>query len=117
MVETKRVYKLEDNLYRDSQFNYITKQRPLSYLKKYAQKIWEGEGNDKPLPEIRFGKGVQNFSWCDGETIELAKSQRDILTLVHELVHALGYDHHDNKFIRRELKLIEKYTPVQSIIK
>ena len=65
------------------------------------------------MPLIRFGKGLQKYSWCDGEILELAPTQRDILTLVHELVHAIGYDDHDKNFARKELVLLEKYTPTK----
>jgi len=113
MVDTRRVYALETDMYYDRRFEYITRQRSLDYLKRYAQKIWKGEGYKKPLPLIRFGKGMQKYSWCDGKILELAPTQRDILTLVHELVHAIGYDDHDKKFAAKELILLDKYTPVK----
>ena len=113
MVDTRRVYGLETDMYYDPRFEYITRQRSLGYLVRYAQKIWKGEKCKKPLPLIRFGKGMQKYSWCDGEILELAKYQRDILTLVHELVHAIGYDDHDKNFAAKELVLLTKYTPVK----
>jgi hypothetical protein len=113
MVDTRRVYALETDMYYDRRFEYITRQRSLDYLKRYAQKIWKGEKYKKPLPLIRFGKGLQKYSWCDGEILELAPTQRDILTLVHELVHAIGYDDHDKNFAAKELVLLTKYTPVR----
>lgn len=113
MVDTRRVYKLETDMYFDRRFAYITKQRSLDYLTRYAKKIWKAEKIKKELPLIRFGKGLQKFSWCDGEILELAPSQRDILTLIHELVHAIGYDDHDKKFAAKEMILLEKYTPTK----
>jgi len=113
MVDTRRVYLLETKMYYDQQFEFITRQRSLDYLKRYARKIWKGEKCKKPLPLIRFGKGMQRYSWCDGETLELAPTQRDILTLVHELVHAIGYDDHDKNFAAKEMILLDKYTPVK----
>jgi hypothetical protein len=113
MVDTRRVYQLETDMYYDRRFEFITRQRSLDYLKRYARKIWTGEKYKKELPLIRFGKGMQKYSWCDGEILELAPTQRDILTLVHELVHAIGYDDHDKKFAAKELVLLEKYTPVR----
>jgi hypothetical protein len=114
MVDTRRVYALETDMYCDPRFEHITRQRSLGYLVRYAQKIWTGEKYKKPLPLIRFGKGVQKYSWCDGDTIELAPTQRDILTLVHELVHAIGYNDHDKNFAAKELILLDKYTPVKA---
>jgi hypothetical protein len=113
MVDTRRVYQLETDMYYDRRFEFITRQRSLDYLKRYANKIWKGEGYKNPLPLIRFGKGMQKYSWCDGKILELAPFQRDILTLVHELVHAIGYDDHDKKFAAKELILLDKYTPVK----
>jgi hypothetical protein len=112
MVDTKRVYGLETDMYYDKRFEFITRQRSLDYLKRYARKIWKEEGYTKKMPTIRFGKGMQKYSWCDGEILELAPAQRDILTLVHELVHAIGYDDHDKNFAMKELVLLANYTPV-----
>lgn len=113
MIDTRRVYQLETDMYYDRRFTYITKQRSLGYLVKYAKKIWKAEKIKKQIPLIRFGKGLQKYSWCDGEILELAPTQRDILTLVHELVHAIGYDDHDKKFAAKELVLLAKYTSVK----
>ncbi len=113
MIDTRRVYALETDMYYDRRFDYITRQRSLHFLVKYAKKIWEGEKCKKPLPLIRFGKGLQGYSWCDGKILELSKHQQDIVTLIHELVHALGYDDHDKKFAKKELMLLGKYTPVK----
>jgi len=113
MIDTRRVYALETKMYYDRKFDYITKQRSLNFLVKYAQRIWKGENRKTPLPLIRFGKGLQGFSWCDGKILELCPYQQDVVTLVHELVHAMGYDDHDKKFARKELMLLDKYTPVK----
>ena len=113
MIDTRRVYQLETDMYYDRRFAYITKQRSLDYLIKYAKKIWKAEKIKKQMPVIRFGKGLQRYSWCDGEILELAPTQRDILTLVHELVHAIGYDNHDKKFAAKELVLLAEHTSVK----
>ena len=113
MIDTRRVYRLESEMYYDRRFSHITKQRSLQYLTSLAKKIWKKEGCKHQMPVIRFGKGFQNYSWCDGETIELVRTQRDELTLIHELVHAIGYDDHDKNFAARELILLDKYTPIK----
>lgn len=113
MIDTRRVYRLESEMYYDRRFSHITKQRSLQYLTSLAKKIWKKEGYKHQMPVIRFGKGFQNYSWCDGETIELVRTQRDELTLIHELVHAIGYDDHDKNFAARELILLDKYTPIK----
>lgn len=118
MVETRRLYKLEGELYRKKQFRTITQQQSLDTLQRLAQKIWKQEGCRKKLPDIRFGKGTSHgpsyYSWCDGETIELAPKQRDTLTLIHELVHAMGNDYHNKPFVMQELLLLMKYTPLDT---
>ena len=113
MIDTRRVYGLETDMYYDKRFEFITRQRSLEYLRRCARKIWRAEGYKKEMPLIRFGKGMQKYSWCDGEILELAPTQRDILTLVHELVHAIGYDDHDKNFAAKELVLLAKYTSVR----
>lgn len=112
MVDTRRIYGLEEDMYYDRRFAGITKQRSLPYLTTLAKKIWKGEKYSRKMPNIRFGKGFQQYSWCDGETIELVETQRDILTLVHELVHGIGYDDHDKSFVAKEFILLETYTTV-----
>lgn len=118
MVETRRLYKLEGDLYGKKKFREITKQQSLTTLQQLARKIWKEEGCKKQLPEIRFGKGTNHgpsyYSWCDGETIELAPKQRDILTLIHELAHAMGHDYHNKPFVMQELLLLMKYTPLDT---
>jgi len=73
------------------------------------------------IPEIRFGKGIYHtqargknfyYSWCDRQTIELAPTQRDMITLIHEMVHALGYDYHDSRFVGKYIYLLKKYAGI-----
>lgn len=114
MVNTRRLYKLEEQLYYDDKFKGITKQSSLLSLKRLAKKIWNQEKCKSVIPNIQFGKGTlhvgQRYSWCDGTTIELAPKQRDKLTLIHELVHAMGYPYHDKNFVKVQKKLLRKYT-------
>jgi hypothetical protein len=116
MVDTRRLYKLEQNLYEDKRYLHITKQRSYNYIIKMARDIWRNERIKSEMPTIRFGKGISHgkwrYSWCDGETIELATDQQDIITLIHELVHGMGYDDHDNEFVKKEVRLLKKYTNV-----
>ncbi len=117
MIDTRRLYRLEQELYYSKAFSSITKQQPLRHLTALAEFIWKKEKMKHRIPTIRFGKGTPHnsipFSWCDGETIELAKTQRDELTLIHEIVHAMGYDDHDKNFVTKELTLLEKYTTIK----
>jgi hypothetical protein len=116
MIDTRRLYKLEGDMYCDRRYSNITKQRPYKFLLSLAKKIWKKENIKSDMPQIRFGIGTPHggvrYSWCDGETIELVKTQRDILTLIHELVHGMGFDYHDKKFVRKEMELLNKYTDI-----
>ncbi len=117
MVNTRKLYRLETTLYRRRAFRGITQQRNLPMLRRLAKFIWKKERRSlNTIPTIRFGKGTlhcgKRYSWCDGKTIELAPGQRDILTLIHELVHAMGYDFHDKYFVDRQRKLLIRYSPI-----
>lgn len=118
MVDTRRLYKLEDDMYYDRRYRVLTKQRPYAFLLNLAKTIWKKEKVRNVMPELRFGAGTPHggslYSWCDGETIELAKSQRDVITLIHELVHGMGFDYHDKGFVRREMELLKKYTDIDN---
>lgn len=118
MIDSRRLYRLESDLYGHHPFEPITKQLSIDTLRRLGRFIWKQERSKQNPPVIKFGKGVMHageyYSWCDGDTIELAPTQRDKLTLIHELVHALGYDDHDERFIKRYRKLLKKYAPVES---
>lgn len=67
---------------------------------------------NKPIPMIKAGKGT----WFGGywysyysvdEGIVLSRSQRNIITLIHEIVHHLGYDEHDSKFVKQYFKIFK----------
>lgn len=120
MVATRRLYKLEDSLYSRREFRKITQQRSLPALRKLAYYIWKKERMKGKLPNIIFGKGVfhvkEYFSWCDGTTIELAPKQRDIMTMIHELIHAMGYDDHGEEFVNEYIDILVKYSPINEQI-
>lgn len=116
MVNTRRLYKLETSLYDNKVFNQLTKQRSLKFLRELTEFIWHKERFARDVPEVRFGNGYRYgklaCSWCDGITVELIETQQDVLTLIHELVHALGYGDHDELFVEMEVYLLMKYTPL-----
>lgn len=120
MVATRRLYKLEESLYSRREFKRITKRRSLPALRKLAYHIWTSEGIKSQVPHVTFGEGIVHgdewFSWCDGDTIELTPHQRDILTLIHELTHAMGYGPHTEKFVSMYVDLLVKYSPINEQI-
>lgn len=119
MVNTRRLYKFEGDFFHLPAYRYLTIQISLDTAKNIAKVIWHNEGDGKFLiPEIRYGKGLYHgtargekyyYSWCDRQTIELAPTQRDMMTLIHEIVHAMGYDYHDTKFVGKYIELLHKY--------
>lgn len=117
-VMTRRVYGYEDSYL--STIKKLNQQRDLSSLLRLAKKIWTKHyaGNRK-LPEVRFGPGTRELGYPLSYTvgyslIELAPGQRNILTLVHELVHAIGPSEHGTNFVRLYYQILERYLPVKT---
>lgn len=110
---TVRLYSFED---KSPSILHLKKDLSMKVLRRYASKIWKVYGGRKPLPTIVAGEGVwymgHMYSFCQEINgvirIELSRGQRSIITLVHELVHALGYDEHDRRFSKKELAILEK---------
>ena len=120
MINTRRLYRFENDFFSVPKYRWLVKQLPIRTLQQIGHMIWENESpySRKQLPEIRFGNGMYHtqargskyyYSWCDGYTIELAPTQRDLLTLIHEMVHALGYGYHDSQFVNQYIYLLVKY--------
>lgn len=65
--------------------------------------IYYGGWNDPPV--VHYGPGYKQgnrrVSKYDKEThrIELARGERNRLTAVHNLIHSLGYKHHNKQFV------------------
>lgn len=118
MVQTRRLYDLESKLYNEPEFKPLSKQRSHLALTRLLKKIWRSEKVPYPFPEFTFGEGIvekgNEYSWCsgDGSYIEMAPNQRDYLTAIHELVHAMGFDYHDEDFLTMHVYLLSKYTPI-----
>lgn len=109
-LETRRIYKFEGDYFRRSVFS---KGREISYLRSEANYIWRKMKFKRTIPNIKTGKGVINNGYWysyyqEDEGIVLSRSQRNIITLVHELVHALGYGEHDYKFTKQYFKILKK---------
>jgi hypothetical protein len=116
MVNTRTLYKFEDEFFRKKEYKHLLKKLTLTELIDIAEHVWATERMTRPLPEIRFGKGIYHcgtyVSWCDGDTIELVPQQREIATLLHELVHAVGHPLHNAKFVDTYVKFLTKYTDI-----
>lgn len=109
-IETRRIYKFEGECFHGS---YYSKQRRIKYLRSEAIYIWRKMKFKEEMPKLTAGKGVLNngfwysyYSIDDG--IVLSRSQRNIITLVHEIVHHLGYDEHDHKFLKQYFNILKR---------
>ena len=109
-IETRRLYKFEGDWFKRT---FFSKSRKIEYLRSEAIYIWRKMKFTKPMPNIKAGKGT----WFGGywysyysvsEGIVLSRSQRNIVTLVHEIVHHLGHNEHDRNFVRQYFKIFKK---------
>ena len=109
-LETRRIYRFEGDYFRRSNYSKL---RKIKYLRSEAIYIWRVMKFKTELPNIKTGRGVINNGYWysyyqEDEGIVLSRSQRNIITLVHELVHALGYDDHDKAFVNQYFQILKK---------
>lgn len=106
-IATRNLYRFEEIYFLD---HSVCKQRTLREIKSAAKRVWQKRRGK--MPKIYFGLGTKYngryLSYQQGDEIHLAEGQRDYLTLTHELVHAMGYDYHDKKFVDVYFDLLEK---------
>lgn len=114
-LDTRRLYKFEKEWFRGEP------NLPMKVLQELAYDIWKEAGYTghyygdkvKPLPAVVAGNGTRYngryYSYCDGERVELARSERKKFVLIHEMVHALGYDDHDEAFVDKYFELLDHY--------
>jgi hypothetical protein len=107
------LYRLEDTTLRYNSF--ATEDRSMAFLRAIVDQVWDAEapvGRRKPTITADDGAFWQGRAWsyCEGFTkIILARSQRNVLVLLHELTHALGPCVHGKKFVRLYFRLLKKY--------
>jgi len=112
-VDTRWLYNLEATAFRQNKFG--VKNRPLKFLHALMLRIWAEESRaGTSLPVLKFGRGIrhgeQMVSYCLGtDYIELAPGQRDVMTMIHEVTHALGITYHGKRFIKRYFPMLIKY--------
>lgn len=107
-VNTRRLYYFEYAYFRGHKLN---KDLPINELRKQAKQLWK-QITKKPIPKIVAGQGVyfngRYMSYSQKDVgIVLTRSQRNIITLIHELTHQLNYDMHDKLFINAYFKLLK----------
>lgn len=109
---TRRLYRYE--------FDYIHIRSPeihMRTLRALGRRIWVGERRSLDLmPSIVAGDGIQvegyhaaSFYDTTFNRIVLARHHRTRTILAHEMTHALGYDNHDERFIRKYFALLANY--------
>ena len=112
--QTRNIYKFEQKAFKFHEFGDM---RSINELRKIAKKIWNHSNRRKNRElEIVCGKGSKYngryLSYCQELSrsktrIVLARNQRDIVTLIHEIVHAQGYDNHCKRFVKKVLFYLE----------
>jgi len=114
-LDTRRLYKFEKEWFRGEP------NLPMKVLQELARDIWKEAGyaghyygdKVKRMPAVVAGKGTKYsgryYSYCDGRRVELARSERKKFVLIHEMVHALGYDDHDEDFVDKYFELLDYY--------
>lgn len=111
--DTRWLYRLEDETLRYNSF--ANADRSMKFLRALVDKVWAAEAPaGRRKPTIRADDGViyngKAYSFCLGFTdIILARSQRNVLVLLHELTHALGPCVHGKKFIKLYFGLLRRH--------
>lgn len=122
---TRRLYKFESEFFRGHKLN---KSLPMAVLRKLAEKVWLD--HEAPTggshfftsggPNIRAGRGVMYNGYLysyyqEDEGIVLARNQRTIPILLHELTHTILPDYvdfnddHSQKFVDLYFDLLWQY--------
>ena len=108
-VKTRNLYNFEEIYFRKTR---LSKNLSMGSLRKYAKRVWNVFGKNKQFPKIISSRGDlycgRYMSYYFKNDICLARNQRDIITLVHELTHALGFDNHGKLFVDMEFKILEE---------
>lgn len=114
MVDTRRLYSLEFKMCKNAQFSVLTRQYSHKYLSNLIQHIWKIENVPISPPTLLFDGGMRRgtnlYSWYYQDVICLAPGQHDLITTIHEIVHAMGYQNHDLLFLEMYIYLLSKYT-------
>lgn len=106
-IDTRRVYAWEMQTFRGAP------RVSIHTLRRLARRVWATCRPTAPLPQIVAGQGTRYhgrwYSYYDGTRIVLARNERQVFVLLHELTHALGYDDHDAAFLRQYHRLLRTY--------
>ena len=107
-VKTRHLYGFEEVYFKGTRFS---KSLSMNKLRKLTKKIWNTFGHNKKMPELVADSGVfygGRFISYFETNIHLARNQRNVITLVHEITHALGFNDHDKRFVDMEFNILEQ---------
>ena len=108
-IQTRNLYRFEDVYFLGMD---IVIQRSMKDLQKKMEYIWK-QYKDSDFPILFESKGVlycgKWLSYNLENEIHLAPGQRNYLTLVHEMCHAMGRDYHDRNFVDLEFDILERF--------
>ena len=108
-IQTRNLYRFEDVYFLGMD---IVVERPMKDLQKKMEQIWK-QYKDSDFPILFENKGVfycgKWLSYNLENEIHLAPGQRNYLTLVHEMCHAMGRDYHDKNFVDLEFDILERF--------
>ena len=112
--DTRFLYRVEREFLHTTN-DYANRIMSMKRLNRIAKRVWAAEAPPgRRFPSIEAGKGIFYsgawLSYCMGYTeIVLAKGQRTVLVLLHELTHALGPGVHGQRFVKLYFYLLKKY--------
>lgn len=112
-IETKRQYRFEVNAEILEPFRV---QLPLKQLIDFASDFWDHEGRSfMYFPTIKFGKGMRHrkgyisFADLNNNYIELIKGERDKITMLHEMLHVVGFPYHNSDFFKAQIHYLHLF--------
>ena len=107
--KTRRVYAFEETLFHNTPHTKLCRMKT---LRRVAARVWAIHGKGKKMPQIVAGRGFPQggrlLSYCQGTRIVLARNQREKITLIHELIHAMGFGYHNHAFVNKYLTVLEQ---------
>ena len=107
-IQTRNLYRFENVYFLGMD---IVVQRSMKDLQKKMKRIWK-EYKDSDFPILFESEGTlycgKWMSYNMENEIHLAPGERDYLTLVHEMCHAMGRDYHGKNFVDLEFDILER---------
>lgn len=114
-VETRRLYCFESIFAKELPF-YVRRARSKWFLEELLRQVWIKHGRKGvKTPRLTFGEGTPHAghrsSFADRYShIELVPGDRNVMILLHEITHTLGFGApHGRGFARKYVDLLVEY--------